>query len=78
MSAAVIRLPANPRELNAVRQATCDMAQRYGRDEQARLRAFGHALQLMRDGASSGWAIQAARQDLRQRTDFGFVPGGAA
>lgn len=78
MSAAVITLPGNARELNAVREATRDMARRFGRDEQARQRAFFHALQLMRDGASSAWAIQAARQDLRLRTFGGFVPGGAA
>lgn len=78
MSAAVITLPANARELNAVRQATRDMAKRYGRDEQARLRALRHAFDLMEEGASTAWAIQAARQDLRPRTSGGFVPGGAA
>jgi|GEM_PF-6645468 len=78
MSAAVIRLPANPRELNAVRQATCDMARRYGRDERARRQAFDHAVRLIRDGASSAWAIQAARQDLRPRSPYSDMPGGAA
>jgi len=78
MSAQVIELPANARELNAVRQATCDMARRYGRDEEARLRAFGHAMDLMREGASSAWAVQAARQDLRPRTCDAPLPGGAA
>ncbi len=78
MSAAIIQLPCNARELNAVRQATCDMARRFGRNEQARLQAFSHAVRLIRDGASSAWAIQAARQDLRPRDTGSYQPDGAA
>ena len=61
----ITTLPGNARTLSAVRKATVDMAKRYGADEHKRLRAFGRAMRLMRDGASSAWAVQAARQEMR-------------
>lgn len=71
-------LPCNARVLNAVRTEVGLIAKRYGCSDSQRRSAFGHALRLMKEGASSGWAIQAARQDLREPRLFVGAPNGDA
>lgn len=61
----VIVLPCNARTLNAVRGAINARARVTYAPESKRLHAFGVALAWLRQGASSGWATQAAVQDLR-------------
>lgn len=61
-------LPINARPLNAVRTEVSLIAKRYGADDRKRRKAFMHALRLIEEGSSTAWAIQAARQDLREPT----------
>lgn len=61
----VIVLPCNPRTLNCVRRAIGERAAYLKAPEPKRLHAFGVAMRLMAEGASSAWATQAGVQDLR-------------
>ncbi|HEY9145081.1 MAG TPA: hypothetical protein VIN36_00195 [Thiobacillus sp.] len=73
-------LPCNARTLNGVREEVGHMAKRYGCSESKRRAAFVHAVHLMEEGASSAWAVQAARQELRNlgRVTIGRPTGDAA
>lgn len=73
-------LPCNVRTIQNVRTATIDMAKRYGRSEQARRHAFATAMRELTEGSSSAWAIQKARQELRdvQLRLCGTSPGPEA
>lgn len=59
----VITLPCNARNLNAMRSAIGEAARGQGEDK--RQHAFGVAWDWIKQGASTAWAAQAARQDLR-------------
>jgi hypothetical protein len=59
----VILLPCNARNLNAMRGVIAEAARAHG--EIKRRHAFGVAWGWMKQGASTAWAAQAARQDLR-------------
>lgn len=59
----VITLPCNARNLNAMRSAIGEAARGQGEDK--RRHAFGVAWDWIKQGASTAWAAQAARQDLR-------------
>jgi len=61
----VIRIPCNFRTVRAVRQEVDLMARRFGRNDDARRHAFASAMRELSTGASSAWAIQKARQELR-------------
>lgn len=58
-------LPCNVRTIQNVRIAVGDIAKRYGRSDAARRHAFASAMRELSTGASSAWAIQKARQELR-------------
>lgn len=70
-------LPMNARVLNNVREEVGHLARRYGRTDKQRRTAFMHAFDLIDKGSSSAWAIQAARQDLRD-TRIPVGNGGSA
>lgn len=73
----VINLP-NPRALSAVRQATVNMASRCGANESTRLHALARAARQLADGSSVAWAIEIARQDLRDAVRAVRIGGGHA
>ena len=61
----VIPLPCNARNLNAMREAIGAAARNERASEDKRRHAFGVAWDWLKQGASTAWAAQAARQDLR-------------
>ena len=74
----VIALPARPRIFNAVRSALRERAKHnHASDIQFR-HALGVAFGLMRDGASSAWAIQAGCQDMRGQASHAYSSGPEA
>lgn len=72
-------MPPNVRTVNNALTQVNQMARRYGASERIRLDARDRARHLMEEGASSAWAIQAARQDLREpsRASMGDGPRAA-
>lgn len=74
----VTTLPINARVLNAMRETVNLTAQRFGASERERLLAFGRAFRLVQEGSSTGWACQAARQQLRDKPLAVHWDGGSA
>ena len=62
----VIALPSSVRIAQDVRFAVNKIAERVGAAEAKRRHAVAHAIRVLTTGSSSAWAIQAARQDLRE------------
>lgn len=71
---AVISLPAPPRVVQIIRQALAARADVLHAPPATRDRAMRAAIYALRDGASTGWAIQCGIRVLRRLPAVGQPP----
>lgn len=77
MSAVVLQIPAHPREVNTIRAALRERARHIGAHPAELARARRVAMQQLRAGASTGWAVAQGQRVLRG-AEPASRPGGAA